>query len=368
MRLRPTWVEIDVSALAQNLIWLKALNGDAFFCPMVKANAYGHGDVLVAKTAEKLGADAVGVALIEEGIRLREQGVRLPILVFAAFDTNNASYLYRHRLTPVLGRPADLEALAGAPPDFAVHLKMNTGMQRLGFDESDLPRLRADLGRLKLKVTGVCTHFTHGEDGATPTSPSGVQLERFQQMSEGLGGARHANKSASLLNLNEQIGAADGAKRIGARPGIALFGIPPGAKALDAHLRPVLSWRTQITHVHKIKANATVGYDGAWRADRDTILGVVPVGYADGFTRAMGAKQGQMEWRGERVAVVGRVCMDYTFLDLTDVVARSAAAATGEPVTIIGPNITAAERAGAVGTIPYELVTGISARVPREAV
>ncbi|MBX3021711.1 MAG: alanine racemase [Bdellovibrionales bacterium] len=363
---RPTKVRIDTSALQHNLAVLKGWTGSGFFCPMVKANAYGHDEILIAKEAEKAKADAVGVALIEEGLRLRQNGVQLPILVFASFEADAMKIMMEHHLTPVVGRFRDLEALQKVSPrEVNVHVKLNTGMQRLGFDKQDLPRLHARLKELSfLKVEGVCTHLTHGEDAASLSGPTAQQITRFKDMSHGLPGLRHLHKSASLAVLKEK------AREFGARPGIGMYGLPYEGRATGEGLKPVLTWSTEIVDLHQVEKGENVGYSGQWTAPRRSTIAVLPMGYADGYMRNLGNK-GEALFRGQRVPVVGGVCMDYIFIDLTDA-QKEGEAKRGEPVVMLGrqgrETIHAQDIADKVGTIAYEIVTSISRRVPREAV
>ena len=355
---RHSWVEIDLARLKENTRRLKRWTGDNFFCPMVKANAYGHGDVAVARALAEVGVDAIGVALVEEGIGLREAGLTLPILVFAPFDEAGAAATVAHGLTPVVGRPEHLVPFRGRRAD--IHVKINTGMQRLGFDAGELPALRSALG--DLRVTGVCTHLTHGEDAALSDGPTARQLARFRELSEGLPGVRHAHKSASLGALGDR--AATGG--LGARPGIALHGLPYEGDLVGEGLRPTLSWKSRLAAVHHLKQGQTVGYGARWTAPRDTTLGVVPIGYGDGFSRRYGGRA-EVLVGGRRVPVVGSVCMDYHYVDLGDALAMS-----GEPVVIIGQQgtaeVSAADLARWADTISYEVVTAISSRVPRRSV
>lgn len=382
---RKTQARIDTSALRHNLNLLRQWNGEDFFCPMVKANAYGHGELLIARAAEETGVSALGVALIEEGARLREAGVRAPILTFAPFGAEGAEAILRHGLTPVVTRFADLAALArvrgrATNEPVAIHLKFNTGMQRLGFDAADLPRLRAELKEQAwLEVRGCCTHLAHGEDAAmisedaamtsedaAHSSPTSAQLRKLRALSEGFPGVRHAHKSASLAALGPRA-AGDG---IGARPGIGIYGLPHDGREVGAGLRPVLTWQTEITHVHTVEKGEAVGYSSRWIAPRRSQIGVVPMGYGDGYLRALSNKS-FMLCRGARVPVVGSVCMDYTFVDLTEI-SGPGAVQPGEAVVALGrqggAEVSAADLAEWAGTIAYEVVTAISARVAREAV
>jgi len=365
--LRRTHLRIDTSALRHNLNLLKKWNGSAFFCPMVKANAYGHGAEMVARVAVDTGCSALGVALAEEGVALRAAGIGCEILVFAPLGIDAAAAVLKNRLTPVVGRFEDLAALdrVRGEASVKVHLKFNTGMQRLGFDAVDLTKLKSELAARKwLGVEGLCTHLTHGEDAGLSGGPTETQLKKFYEMTAGLPGIRHAHKSASLSSL-------EGRKpdpALGARPGIGIYGLPHEGRAMGAGLRPVLTWMTELVNVRTVEKGETVSYSGRWTAQRRSRIGVVPLGYGDGYMRTLSNK-GAMLCRGQRVPVVGSVCMDYILLDLTDIPDEVRA---GEPVVVLGrqgnSEISAADIAETAGTIAYEVVTSISIRVAREAV
>jgi alanine racemase len=365
MSFRPTQVHIEREVLKQNLRLLQQWNGaQAFFCPMVKANAYGHGDVLVAKCVEEVGASAMGVALIEEGIRLRQAGIRLPILVFAPLTSVAAAKAaVEQQITPVLGRFEDVEflreALAGR--SYAVHLKFNTGMNRLGFDRDEVQKLR-DLLPSHLRVEGVCTHLSHGDEIYVADGISRQQIARLGEMAHEFPGVRHAHKSASLATLVRHQLPKD--PELGTRPGISIYGIPYDGELSAPGLQPCLRWKTRVLRIHQVQKGEAVSYGARWVAARRSTIGVLPVGYGDGYMRAL-SNRGEMLCRGQRVPVVGSVCMDYTLIDLTD-----APAAVDDEVVLLGAQgtqrITAQELAEKAGTIAYEIVTGISARVVRE--
>lgn len=359
---RKTYVRINTGHLRHNLALLKSWTGDAFFCPMVKANAYGHGDIEVARVAEAEGVSALGVALVEEGVRLREKGVKSPILAFAPLSTEGAEAAYREGITPVIGRFEDLRALDRVAKPISAHLKFNTGMQRLGFEVDALDTLKTELkARPWLKIEGCCTHLTHGEEADRADGPSRRQINRFLEMCKDFPGTRHAHKSASLATLRQPDG-------IGARPGIGIYGLPHDGRTVGPGLKPVLSWHTEIVNVRHVEAGESVSYSASWTAERRSRVGVLPLGYGDGFSRSL-SNLGTVLCRGRRVPVVGRVCMDYTLVDLTDLDGEVSA---GEEVVLIGrqgeEEIAAVELAEAIGTIAYEVVTMIGARVARETV
>lgn len=365
---RPTKALLDSAALINNLKTLQGWSG-AFFCPMVKANAYGHGDVQVARVLADAGVEHVGVALIEEAVRLRGNNFRPGILVFAPIFECDLDLLVQHQLIPVVSRMEDLLLLKKKiSSPLNIHLKFNTGMQRMGFDASDVAALREELSKTPhLKVAGVCTHFSHGEDWPESEAPTAKQFERWQAMAREFGGVWHAHKSASLVAGANAKRAPD---EIGSRPGISLYGLPYEGRLTHEFLRPVLNWQTEIVRVHEIEKGAGVSYGARWVAPRRSWIGVVPVGYGDGYMRRL-SNRGQMLFREQRVPVVGTVCMDYTLLDLTAAVGNKPPQ-PGEAVVLIGQQgsqrIDAVDVAEWADTISYEVVTAISARVRREVV
>lgn len=367
---RATRVETDTASLKNNLAILKKCNGDrAFFCPMIKANAYGHGDVAVAHVLQSGGISAMGVALVEEGLKLRTAGIHSPILIFAPFDKAAASAMFTHQLTPVVGRFEDLTALASlkGKTELGIHLKFNTGMERLGFDESELEKLRAELkNQTHLRVEGLCTHLTHGDEAHEPDGFTARQLSRLESLTRGFNGLKHAHKSSSLATLAEHSIAKD--SMLGSRPGISLYGLAYEGKRVGPGLKPVLRWISALNRVHQVDKGSAVSYGARWIAPRRSVIGVVPVGYGDGYPRSL-SNRGHMLFRGLRAPVVGTVCMDYTMLDLTDA-CRDGSPQAGEEVLILGhqgsEEISASELAEKAGTIAYEIVTGIRARVARE--
>lgn len=369
--IRPSRVQIDGGAILNNLRLLKQwTSAGAFFCPMIKANAYGHGEDLVARIIEDSQlATAMGVALFEEGAHLRDAGIKMPIVVFAPIDQTAVEVALTHRLTPVAGRFEDISALASRKEEIALHLEFNTGMNRLGFDAADVGPLREFLKQHpNLHVEGVCTHLSHGEEAHDPNGPTQKQLARFFEMTKGFPGVRHAHKSASLVALHENGIASDPA--LGSRPGISLYGLPQDGDKTGRGLKPALKWSTELIRFHKIEKGEAVGYGGRWTAPRASIIGIVPVGYGDGYMRALSNK-GEMLYRGERVPVVGSVCMDYTLLDLTPAL-KGTMPSLNEEIVILGrqqnAEISAGELANKAMTIAYEIATAISRRVPREVV
>lgn len=359
---RATRVLLDSSAILDNVAKFKSWLGDqAFICPMVKANAYGHGVGLVASILARAPIDALGVALVEEGVQLRQLGYNGKILSFSPLTRDSARVCMESRITPVVGRIMDLESLEKTGFAGGWHLKFNTGMQRLGLDRKDIPQLKSWMSRnSQSSLEGVCTHLTHGYEADDLGSFTEQQIRAFDEMSEGLPGIRHYHKTASLLALQDKARGS-----IGARPGLGIYGLAECTDRNTEHLRPALSWTTQLTHIHDVPKGQHVSYSARWQAPRDSRIGILPVGYGDGLRRRLSGK-GQVLIAGQRAPIVGSICMDYTLVDLTEF---KSTPAPGSEVILIGrqcaDEIRAIDLANWCDTISYEIVTGIQDRVLR---
>lgn len=399
---RPTTATINLAALAHNFHVLKAaVAPGVFFCPMVKANAYGHGDVMVAKKLRSEGAENLGVALIEEALRLRQHGDRGSILHFGMFDKTGADALLAHEITPVVSSRDGLETLIAAAKArrslgksafdaVAFHLELNTGMNRLGLDVREVKAFVQRLGEVSgviagseklLKLAGVATHFSDGDDFGIEGGRTEAQLRLFRKAEKEIlaGGIEsfkiHVANSSAIRALGEILSDTNTPYAdIGARPGIALYGAEPDTtNAAPLGLQPVMSFESAIVHVQDIRQGERVSYGGRWTAPRDSRIGIIPCGYADGYRRAINAfsetskaSKPAVLIRGRRVPVTGTICMDYFMCDLTEV---QGSVSPGEKVTLIGSDqgesILATEVARWANTISYEIFTGISERVPR---
>jgi alanine racemase len=360
---RPTQAIIDLESVRSNFRALKKLVGNGFHCPMVKANAYGHGDVIVTKALVEAGAERVGVALIEEGLHLREGGVECEILAFGRLTKESAKAAVESGLTPVLSTWADFEILSELPAPPAFHIKINTGMNRMGFSYDDVAKLRDFFkAKTKLNCIGVCSHLSHGDDAADPNGLSEKQIQKYRQAYELLGHpewAHHMLNSEALLMRSK---VKDDCEWLGARPGLAIYGLCDSPL-----LKPVMSLQTKLDMVRRVSKGESISYYGRWTASKDSWVAVVPLGYGDGYWRSF-TNRAHMLFRGQRVPVVGTVCMDYSLLDLT------AACSEGEPklgedVVVFGQqgksSMSVIELTNLVDTIPYELVTNLNVRVPR---
>jgi alanine racemase len=370
---RPTFAEVDLSALSRNVALIfRSLNKPNFFCPMVKANAYGHGDLAVAKKLRSIGVKHLGVGLIEEGVHLRESGDNESILHFGMFDREGLREMLGRNMTPVVSSLEAVQILIDeltktnqAPID--IHLKINTGMNRLGID----PRAVGQVAKLiknsqSLRLAGVATHFASGDLLSDPDSTAADQLRIFDAsvleiLKSGLSGfVKHIANSDAAAEL-----VAAGLSGYGARPGLSVYGV----QNLSLHsanpfpVEPILKLRSAIVHLQDIRQGARVSYGGTWSASCDTRIGVIPCGYADGYSRGLAGSE--ILVHGQRVPVVGTICMDYFMCDLTSV----PLAKVGDEVILLGKSgsscVTVSELAHRLGTIPYEILTGLSERVPR---
>jgi alanine racemase len=368
-RFRPTYAEVNLTALARNAIGIfNSLNRPNFFCPMVKANAYGHGDLVVSRKLRSIGVKHLGVGLIEEGIHLRESGDSDSILHFGTFDRQGLCEMLTRRLTPVVSSLDAIQILVEeaekkSGPPVEIHLKINTGMNRLGIDPSVVGEAATLIGNSKsLKLAGVSTHFASGEHLSDPTSTAAEQLRVFESgvakiLNTGLSGfVKHIANSDAASEL-----VVLGLSGYGVRPGISVYGIQSSANLFS--LEPVLKLRSGIVHMQDVRQGARVSYGGIWMASRDSRIGIIPCGYADGYRRGLAGSE--ILVHGQRVPTVGTICMDYFMCDLTSV----PLAKVGDEVILLGnsgsESVTVSELAHRLGTIPYEILTGLSERVPR---
>ena len=362
-RLRPTWVEVDLAAIRHNVSVLKPEGVELI--AVVKADAYGHGAVEVARAALAAGATWVGVALVEEGLTLRLAGIEAPILVFSEFPSGSESVALAHRLTPTVYTDEGLERLASvARGPVAVHVKVDTGMHRVGvWPPEDAVAFVGRVAAHGLDVEGLWTHLAKSEDDEVMTK---TQLDRFAQVLDAARAAGiepryvHAANSAAVIRHPE-------ARFDLVRPGIALYGILPApGVGDDLGLRPALRWRSAVTMAKRLAAGERLSYGHRYELNRDAWVATVPVGYADGYPRAASSRADVLI-RGRRCRVAGTVTMDQIMVDCGDL-----EIAPGDEVVLIGrqdgEEVSASELGERAGTIGYEIVTRIGERVPREYV
>lgn len=368
---RPTWLEIDLSAIGRNTQLFKQMVGaDVRLLVSLKADAYGHGALRVARTVIHNGADWLGVATVSEAEPLRRAGVDAPILVFGYIPPWQAREAVRMRLRATIFAPDLARALSQAATDLGepmrVHVKVDSGMARLGLRAEDIDgvlRCCEEIQSLPgLVFEGVFTHFATA-DSADQTYAL-RQLDRFERVLAALDqhGMRppivHAANSAAALALPQ-------ARYDMVRPGIAIYGLSPSEDVtLPDGFQPALAFKTQVAQVKEIPAGEGVSYGATYITSAPTRIAVLPVGYADGFRRAP-ANWGEVLVRGQRAPLVGRVCMDQCMIDVT----RIAGVRQGDEVVLIGrqgeDELTADEVARRLGTIAYEVTAELLARVPR---
>lgn len=368
---RPTIAEINLDALRYNLNQLRGLTGGkAEILAVVKANAYGHGAPEIARELESAGARIFGVATTEEGIELRLSGTTSPILVLGGTYPQEMGRILANRLTPVI---YDLEIArafqaraAKEKRRLSVHLKIDTGMNRLGIPWRQWTSALKVLEGLKnLKVEGLLSHFSVAEgEGPDDRAFTDKQLARFTKC---LDLARQRGIKAGLVHLANSAAATlrqpAGFNLV--RPGLMLYGYHPSPNlGRLISLKPVLRWKTAILSLKPVPAGDMISYGRTYQCRRETLIAVLPVGYADGYNRRL-SNRGEVIIRGKRAKVRGIVCMDLTMVD----VSKIAGVQVGDEVVLLGrqgsEEITAVEMAGWIESIPYEVLCSIGKRVPR---
>ena len=364
---RPTFCTVDLAALRWNFRQVrKKIGREVKVLSVVKANGYGHGAREVAKTLEHEGSDGFGVATLEEGVELREAGIRSPIVILAGFYPAQFDQLLRLRLIPVAIEPDGLRRLETLARKRGVslgfHLKLDTGMGRIGFLASEIDSWLPELNKVKsLRLGGIFSHFSHAENvGGNYT---GNQLKVFRKLVERLNGAGHDPPLVHLANSAAVI-TLPSAHFSMVRPGLMLYGIYPSpGMASRVALKPVLSWKSRILQLKAAAKGSSISYGQTFVTRRKSLIATLPVGYADGYPRLL-SNRGAVLVRGKRAPIVGRVCMDLTMIDVTDI----RGVRQGDEVVLLGcqgrEKISADEMALWAGTISYEILTSISARVP----
>lgn len=368
---RPTWAEINLDALAANFQAVRERVGAGVrVMAVVKANAYGHGAVRCARRLALAGADWFGVALPEEAIELRRAEIEQPILSLGGFWAGQERACLQHKIVPVVYRLEMVEALeraaaaAGVVAD--VHVKIDTGMGRLGVRSEQAREFVDALRRFRhIRLDGVMTHFA-AADNPERGSFTDEQVRRFNEAVEMI---RERGFKPTYLDMANSAATfahpCSWANMV--RPGGVLYGLwrdvlPPLSE--PPSLRPVMSVRSRVTLLKRVQRGETLGYGCTFEASRETLVATLPIGYNDGYVRAL-SNRGRVVVRGTYAPVVGRISMDLTLIDVTDV----PDVATGDQVTLLGEEnslaVTAEEIALTAGTLSYEITCGISQRVPR---
>lgn len=366
---RPAWADIDLAAITHNAGELRAAVAPAQLCAVVKANGYGHGALAASRAALAGGATWLGVALVEEGVALRLAGIDAPILVLSEPAPQAMAEVVHFALTPAcytgrgLQAAAEAVARAGAAP-LAVHIKVDTGMHRVGATPAEAVDLVAQVsGHRDLRLGGVFTHLAVADEPGNPYTEG--QLEQFNRFVGALGARpallHTANSAGALCHPDARFDLV--------RCGIALYGLAPSAAQLNTEalgrLRPALSLRARVSYAKTLEGGARLSYGLRYQLTERSVVATVPLGYADGVPRRLGAQGGEVLIRGRRRPIAGTVTMDQILVDC----GGDSDVGPGDEVVLIGTQgaetIGAWEWAQRVGTIAYEVVCGISERVPR---
>lgn len=364
------WAEVDLGAIHHNASALSAVASPAGLCAVVKADGYGHGANRVARAALAGGASWLAVALVEEGVALREDGIDAPILVLSEPTEDAMETVVEHRLTPTLYSPRGVRASSlavkrmGGHRRLGVHIKVDTGMHRVGATADDAVALATAVAcDPSLRLEGLSTHFAVADRVADPFTD--LQLRRFDAVIEKMAAKdlrpellHAANSAGTLWHPQSRYSMV--------RCGIALYGLSPdpAAEAI-CDLRPALSLRARVSFAKTLGAGESLSYGLRYHLERDSVIATVPIGYADGVPRNLSASGGEVLIRGCRRPIAGTVTMDQILVDCGD----EWSVCPGDEVVLIGEQggeyVGADEWAYKVGTISYEVVCALSARVPR---
>jgi len=376
---RPTWAEVSLGALRQNFRTVQRhIGNNVTICAVVKADAYGHGAVDCARALEEEGARWFGVTSLDEAIPLREAGIRGNILLFTGFWRGEQEEIVRLKLTPTVWEVEQIELLEKAAADFEVrhpiHLKVDTGMGRLGAAPEDLPRICAALrSSPHLVVEGLSTHLASSEVLDAPSVQD--QLRGFDEARRFLQTEGFTPPLLHAANTGAVISRADSWHTM-VRPGASLYGyyLPferagreVSGRGLRLGVKPALTWKTRILSLRNVRANQALGYGGIYVTKAPARIAVLPVGYADGFNRALSSR-GRVIVREHYAPIVGRISMDLTLVDVTGL----PGIAVGDEAILLGSgdnlSVDAREHASLANTVLYEVLCGISKRVPRKYV
>jgi alanine racemase len=366
-RYRPTWAEINLGSIAHNVNEFRQhVPQPTRLMAIVKADGYGHGAVEVARAALAAGVDWLGVALVEEGIRLRKAGLAAPIFVLGYLPPQGMAAIFQYHLTPGILDLTTLELLEDEARrqrrKLGVHLKVDTGMGRLGIStEAGLALARRIMSSTHLELEGVYTHFAAADED--DKSFTLTQLDKFKSLVETIRKERpqviaHAANSAGAIEVKDSY-------LDMVRIGISLYGLYPSENARKlVDLRPAMSLHTKIAFVKEVPAGTPISYGCTYVTSHSSRIATLPLGYADGYIRLLSGRA-HVLIRGQRVPQLGRVCMDYIMVDITDLPDVEA----GEPVVLYGcqagEEISVDEIARLAGTINYEVTCAVSSRVPR---
>lgn len=350
------WIEINLVNISHNISQIRRLVGDKVeIMPIVKANAYGHGAIEVAKTVLKQGVQRLGVASLSEGIELRTGGINAPILVLSPLDSDEVKKAISHQLTLTISSLSHLKNLIALNQPVKIHLKIDTGMGRLGIQDEEISQLIEILQTktTNLELEGIMSHLAQAN--SDDTSYSYQQFHKFQKVITSLSQAginiplKHICNSAGLLRFKEM-------HLNLVRPGIIIYGLyptPKVSKMID--LRPAMTFKAKIVQLRKMPAGCGISYDSTYVTDKQTLIATIPVGYADGYNRLLSNKS-HVVLKGFRAPIVGRVTMDFCMINVSHIPQVE----IGDEVILFGKNPSVDELAQICNTINYEIVCGIN--------
>jgi alanine racemase len=362
---RPTFIDINLAAIAHNFAQIKALVGSTKIMSVVKANAYGHGLIECSRHFEKLTTDYLGVALVEEGIEIRQAGIKTPILVFGGIVGGQIDQYLKYDLDITASSIDKLKAIDSVAANLGkkakIHLKIDTGMRRIGVRPESAPALiESALNAKHCELVGVFSHFANADIPDRNLTQN--QLHEFLTC---LGDLKknHPNVMLHIANTAGVLLGQDNYLDM-VRPGLGLYGITPAPHlAGKLSLKPALSLHSQLVFFKVVKAGQGISYGHTWHASNDTRVVTVPIGYGDGYQRALSNKV-EVLIHGKRYRNVGTICMDQMMVDI-----GQDSAFNGDVITVIGRDgaeeITVNELADKAGTIPYEIFTSLNLRLPR---
>lgn len=368
---RPVWAEIDLGAIGHNLAEIRrSLEPKTKIMAIVKANGYGHGSIQVARTVLAKGAERLGIAILQEGIELRKAGFGVPILILGHTPVEMAKDVVRYNLIQTVFDFDTAEAISWAAvqarKSAKIHLKVDTGMGRLGFplhDKKNLDIILKIAQLPNLEIEGIYSHFAVSD--IVDKEFSYLQLERFFDSVEKLKKkgleipVKHISNSGGILDLPQ-------AHLNMVRAGISIYGLYPSEEVSRAKvkLKPAMSLKARIAQVKKVPKGVTISYGRTYETSTEETIATLPIGYADGYTRLLSNKA-QVLVRGKKTPVIGRICMDQCMINITGIPNVE----VGEEVVLFGSqgqeHISVEDLANLIGTINYEIVCMISARVPR---
>ncbi len=361
-----SYAEINLKAFSHNLQFIRNLiKPSVKIMTVLKANAYGHDSIMIARQAEADGVEILGTANLPEAVKLREGGIKLPVLILSGIADDQVSLFLKHDFSTVVYsmETADILCAAAKKKKIKVHLKVDTGMGRLGFKPEGISSFISQYGKKECFVfEGLMTHLASAYD-KNKKEFTERQLKIFNKIINDLTIAGvsfqfvHCANSAGIIDFPESHFNM-------VRPGIVLYGISPFDEKNNLDIKPVLSWKTRIIHISHIPKAKPISYGGSFITKKDSVIATIPVGYADGYNRLLSNKTSVLI-NGKLASQVGRICMDLTMVDVTDIPATS----VGDEVVLIGmqgkEEIQAKDLSEKIDTIPYEILCGIGNRTSR---